>query len=86
VVDQTYEHIELIMIDDCSPEPPQETVAYPIPSDIQLSFLRYDHNQGHAVARNTRMEAAEDEFIAFLDDEVAKDEDRKTNTAILRYF
>lgn len=86
VVDQTYEHIELIIVDDCSPEPLQETVAYSTPSDIQFSFLRYDHNQGHAVARNTGMEAAEGEFIAFLDDEVAKDEDRRANAAIPRGF
>lgn len=69
VVNQTYEHIELIIVDDCSPESLRETVVESIPSDIQLSFLRHDHNQGHAAARNTGMEASEGEFIVFLDDD-----------------
>ena len=69
VIDQTYDHIELIVIDDCSPESPRETVSDLIPSDIQFSFHRHNENQGHAAARNTGMKLAEGEFIAFLDDD-----------------
>jgi glycosyltransferase involved in cell wall biosynthesis len=69
VVDQTYENIELVVVDDCSPDSLREIVVDSTPSYIQFSFLRHDHNQGHAAARNTGMEAAEGEFIAFLDDD-----------------
>jgi len=70
VVDQTYEHVELIMVDDASPTP---AVDVPTEMDVGCRFgyqcIRHERNRGGSAARNTGIEAARGDFIAFLDDD-----------------
>jgi len=70
VVQQTYDSVELLVVDDHSPTPASETLER-IETDTLRSVecIRHDENQGHPAARNTGMELAEGEFIAFLDDD-----------------
>lgn len=75
VGDQTYENIELIVVDDGSPTPVSETLL-DTPFD-QLSsgrIIRHSENKGANIARNTGICAANGEYIAFLDDDDRWDE------------
>lgn len=64
VLEQHVEDVEIVIIDDGS-QPPFE-----IPSDLQSSnvrLIRHPVNQGAGAARNTGVEAARGDWIAFLD-------------------
>ncbi|MFC6873704.1 glycosyltransferase family 2 protein [Halobellus marinus] len=70
VCNQTYPSIELLVIDDRSPEPAHETL-----SDVNVDLIssmrcvRHEKNRGANAARNTGIREANGEFIAFLDDD-----------------
>ena len=64
VLAQTYEDFELIVVDDGSTDDTQAVCkAY---EDDRLTYLR-QANEGAAVARNTGIERARGEFVAFQD-------------------
>lgn len=63
VTDQTYPHIELIVVDDAS-DPPVE-----LPSDIKAKLLRNARNMGPGASRNMGLAHASGEFLLFLDDD-----------------
>lgn len=65
VLNQTYRNIELIIVDDCSTDD-TEDVLYNI-HDSRLRIIRHDKNQGACAARNTGINAAKGEYIAFQD-------------------
>jgi len=70
VARQTYDPIELIVVDDCSPTPVRETLADSDTSALAtVRCLRHKTNRGANAARNTGIEAASGEFLAFLDDD-----------------
>lgn len=70
VINQTYENIELFIVDDGSPTP-----AFEVLSDISfdsltsVTFVRHNENRGANAARNTGIRAASGEYLAFLDDD-----------------
>lgn len=66
---QTYAPIELLVVDDCSPTPASETLRGVSPDVTAFEVLRHDTNRGANGARNTGVEAATGEYIAFLDDD-----------------
>lgn len=65
VLNQTMQDLEVIIVDDCSKDNTEEVVNKI--QDPRVKFIRHDKNQGGAVARNTGIEKASGEFIAFLD-------------------
>jgi glycosyltransferase involved in cell wall biosynthesis len=70
VADQTYQPIEVLVVDDCSDVPVEDHLN----DDYDRTFarfeiLRHDENRGGSAARNTGMEAASGEYIALLDDD-----------------
>lgn len=68
VQNQTYENIEIIVVDDASPDDTEEIVQSI--SDARIRYIRHDRNQGLAAAgRNTGIRAAHGEYVAFLDDD-----------------
>jgi glycosyltransferase involved in cell wall biosynthesis len=70
VVAQTYEPIELVVVDDHSPTPAAEALDIVAMDSIEsVSSLRHDENRGGSAARSTGIEAANGEWIAFLDDD-----------------
>ena len=70
VAAQTYEPIELVVVDDCSPRPARDDVAAVDTSSLhRVTVHRHESNQGASAARNTGIEHAEGEFVAFLDDD-----------------
>ena len=70
VADQTYDNLELVVVDDCSDEPAQKTLA-----DVDLDGLvghrivRHETNKGANAARNTGIDTASGVYLAFLDDD-----------------
>jgi len=67
VLNQTYQDFEVIVVDDASTDCTPETVSQLC--DRKLRYVRHEANRGCAVARNTGIEAARGEYIAFNDDD-----------------
>jgi len=65
VLDQTYSHFEIIVVDDASPDDPWAVVS--TFTDPRIRFIRHDHNRHLAASRNTGIRASRGEIIAFLD-------------------
>lgn len=70
VVRQTYDEIELIVVDDGSPVPVTETLPeLGLDQLSSVTFVRHNENRGANVARNSGIRSATGEYIAFLDDD-----------------
>jgi glycosyltransferase involved in cell wall biosynthesis len=67
VLTQTYDNIELIIVDDCSTDETREVVS--ALSDLRVTYLRLEENAGGSGARNRGIAIAKGEFIAFQDDD-----------------
>lgn len=75
---QTHANLEIIIVDDASSEDVRPLIDNF--NDPRIRCLRHDVNRGGAAARNTGIQAAVGEYIAFLDDddqwELAKTEEQ----------
>lgn len=67
VIDQTYDNIEIIVVNDC----PQKDVRDILPSEDSIRYIHHKKNRGSQIARNNGIKLAEGEYIAFLDDDDA---------------
>lgn len=65
VLDQTFDDFELIVVDDHSTDNTRDVVAHY--EDPRIRYERHDVNKNGAAARNTGIERARGEFVAFLD-------------------
>jgi hypothetical protein len=66
---QTYRAWEIIVVDDCSPEPVDDlvkTFAATVPEN-SVRLIRHPENKGLGATRNTGIRAAAGEYVAFLD-------------------
>lgn len=68
---QTYQNLEIIFVDDCSPDHSVGVVRQILEEfpnrKKQVKVIRHEHNRGIAAARNTLIEAAMGDFIVFVD-------------------
>lgn len=69
--EQTYENLEYIFVDDCTPDKSIEILErvmedYPNRKE-QVRIIRHEHNRGLAAARNTAIDAATSPFISHVD-------------------
>lgn len=74
---QTFKEFELVAVDDCSSDGSGEVIkTFAEENGIALKLIRHERNRGVAAARNTALESAEGEYIAWLDadDEMNPDE------------
>lgn len=75
VAAQTYDDVELIVVDDHSPTPAETALADAALDDVEtVRYLRHSQNRGVSAARNTGIRAATGEYVAFLDDDDRWDE------------
>jgi teichuronic acid biosynthesis glycosyltransferase TuaG len=75
VMNQTYQEWEHILVDDCSPDNSEAIIRKLMAEDSRIKYVKLPENQGAAVARNTGIENAEGQYIAFIDsDDVWKPE------------
>lgn len=67
---QLYEEVEVVVVDDHSPDPVEPLIRErSFPSIRRVRTIRHAENRGANAARNTGIEAASGEFVAFLDDD-----------------
>src|SRR5512147_987985 len=65
VLDQTYPNVEIIVVDDVSPEDITPVIASF--NDARLRYIRHEKNQGAVAARKTGVRESTGDIIAFLD-------------------
>ena len=65
VQNQSYQELEILIVDDASTDDTQEAV-YAL-NDSRIKYFRHEKNLFAGAARNTGMDAAQGEYIAFLD-------------------
>ncbi len=64
VLAQTFSDLEVVVVDDCSKE---KVLSVELRNNPRVRVLRHEVNKGAAAARNTGVEAAKGEIVAFLD-------------------
>ncbi len=64
---QTYEHWEMIIVDDQSKDRTVQIVKQYEELDDRIKLIQLEENSGSAVARNTAMDHAKGRYLAFLD-------------------
>lgn len=69
VLGQTYENLELILIDDGSDDDTLEVLDRLEQNGDRIRVLTHDTNRGLSTARNTGIEASRGKYIAFQDDD-----------------
>jgi GalNAc5-diNAcBac-PP-undecaprenol beta-1,3-glucosyltransferase len=74
VLRQTHRHLEVLVVDDCSPDDTQSVVQSV--GDPRVRYIRHETNKGLPAVRNTGIRAARGEYIAFLDDDDEWREDK----------
>lgn len=75
--EQTYDNIEYIFVDDCTPDNSILVVErileeYPVRKHM-VKFIRHDTNKGVSGARNTGVSAATGEYLLFVDSDDYQD-------------
>jgi glycosyltransferase involved in cell wall biosynthesis len=74
ILDQTYDPLEIIVVEDASNSGIDDWIKKNKPNSIK--YIRHETNNGLAAARNTGWEAASGKYVAFLDDDDVWKEDR----------
>ncbi|MFD0863112.1 glycosyltransferase family 2 protein [Sungkyunkwania multivorans] len=67
VREQTHEHWEMIIVDDCSSDETVTIIKHYKNEDDRIKLIQLTKNSGAAVARNKGIEMAKGDYIAFLD-------------------
>lgn len=67
VLNQTFRSFEILVIDDCSKTDPR--VVIDSFGDARIRLLRHNTPRGAAAARNSGINEAQGEYVAFLDDD-----------------
>lgn len=68
VIEQTYDHWELLVIDDCSCDDSAKVIKEFIDVDSRIIYLKTEYSSGSpTLPRNVGIQAAKGRFIAFLD-------------------
>jgi glycosyltransferase involved in cell wall biosynthesis len=66
---QTWSRLEIVVVDDASTDATVAAVEKARGDDSRVRFLRHKHNRGPGAARQTILDEARGEFIAFFDDD-----------------
>lgn len=64
-----YPALEVIVVDDCSPDDTRERIGHVFGSDPRVKFVRNDKNSFQAVSRNNGRKLARGRYLFFLDDD-----------------
>lgn len=75
VLTQSYQNIELIVIDDCGNDKSVSIAKEVCKGSENVRMLHHDRNRGLSIARNYGLEVAEGEWIFFMDSDDLLDKD-----------
>lgn len=64
---QTFQNWELLLVDDCSKDDTAKMAEKLAKGDSRIQFIQKEKNSGSADTRNTGIDLAKGEYIAFLD-------------------
>ncbi len=67
VLDQTYKNVEIVLVDDCSPDNSAEIIKEMKKIYSNIVYYKQEINQGAGVARNKALGLGRGRFVAFLD-------------------
>lgn len=67
VINQVYQKLEIIVVNDCSPGNAEEIILDYCKRDRRIKYLKHEVNRGLFQARITGSEQASGDYIAFLD-------------------
>lgn len=67
VLKQTYQNLEIIIVDDCSTDNTLQVIKNF--SDERIKYIKNNKNLGLAASRNIGIKASKGEYISFLDDD-----------------
>ncbi|MEN6391108.1 MAG: glycosyltransferase [Syntrophomonas sp.] len=67
VLGQTYQELEIIVVNDCSPDHTEEVILEYCSRDARIRYLKNEANQGVAETRNRGVRAARGAWIALVD-------------------
>ena len=67
VLNQTYQDFEIIVVDDGSMDNTEKVIREFQKKDKRILYIQHEKNKGEAAARNTGIEVAKGEYIAFQD-------------------
>ena len=67
VCNQTLKDIEIICINDCSPDGCLEILKEYASKDERIKIIDFKENKGAACARNAGIDAAQGEYLGFVD-------------------
>lgn len=66
---QTYQNLEIIIVDDCSKDNTQEYLEDVSKLDTRIRYFIKDENSGACISRNIAIENARGEYVTGLDDD-----------------
>ena len=67
LVNQTYRNLEIILVDDCSPDGSGRICDEWAKRDARIRVIHKVENEGQGIARNNAMDVATGEYICFFD-------------------
>ena len=67
VINQTYSNLEIICVNDCSPDNSIEIVEKYIQKDTRIQIIKHETNKGLGAARNTGIKNTTGKYIYFID-------------------
>lgn len=67
ILHQTYDHLEIIIVNDCSTDGSREICEQYAHRDSRIHLIHHEKNLGLSAARNTGMELATGEYVSFVD-------------------
>lgn len=75
---QSWPHTEILIVDDASDDDSVDRINALAATDTRIRLLRHERNRGCAAARNTLIDHARGELLAYLDDDDVSHPDRLT--------
>lgn len=75
VLSQTYQNLEIICVNDCSPDNSLQILEKYSFQDERLKIISLEKNCGQSFARNTGLKVAKGEYVCFLDSDDWVDSD-----------
>ena len=67
IINQTFKNVEIIIVDDCSPDNSEAIVLEYMSKDPRIKYIKHEHNRSVLQARNTGITNATGDYIWCID-------------------